>query len=63
MLFDHIEHLPALEHLLVIPAILLGKLFRKEIEIGLALEILERGAELCAELVVGKCEAAVDILT
>ena len=44
VLLDDVEHLPALEHLLVIPAILLGELFGEEIEVGLSLEVLERGS-------------------
>ena len=62
MLFDDVEDLPAFEHLLVIPPVLLGQLSGEEIEVGLSLEVLERGSELGAELVVGEGEPAVEVL-
>ena len=50
VLFDNVDELTALEHVLVVLAILFGELSREEIEICLALDFLESAAKLGAEL-------------
>ena len=46
----------------IVVAILLGQLRREEVEIGLALDLLEGRAELRAELLIGEGEPAFQVL-
>ena len=62
VLFDHVEHLPALDHATIIAAVLLGQLTREEIEIGLAHDVLEAAPHLGAEALVREGEPAVEVL-
>ena len=62
VLFDDVDELTMLEHVLVVLAIFFGELFGEEVEVGLSLDFLESAAELGAEFLVSERESAFKVL-